>query len=232
MIVPMTLFYTATASTSVATANQLSVTHGVDNVNVAQVYSQVGTKTLFGELYSQGNSNAWPASGFPFAADGHGFLLERSIVDLSNNELVAGSYSATIRLATGHTDGTLIGTLSGCSILVRIFRYDGTNFTTILIMSISNQIINQSITTFSLSGSTVVATPFEPGDMLYSDALVAIGGNSNADSLLQIRLNRLSTNMTGDTNAQIVTPGYQAIPAPNGIQIRRQMHHHIVGRIQ
>ena len=230
MSVPLTLFYTNRASTTVSTANQVSVTHGVDNTNVTQAYSQLGTKTLFGEIYPQGNTIAWPASGFPFAADGHGFVLEYATLNLSGQELIAGNYSANVRLATGHIDGTLTGSVTGCSILVRVFKYIGGLYTTILIMSTSNKTINSTVTTFSLSGSTVVATPFAFGELLYTDILVSVGGNANNDVALQFQLSRLSTNFTGDTNAQIVTPGYQATPRPPIQHVRRQFNYHM-GRV-
>ena len=212
MTTPLTVFYTNTAGTTKSTSYQLSITHGVDNVNVTQDYTLVGTALNFGELFAQGVANAWGAAGAIGNPSGNGFMLEAATLNLAGNNISAGAWSANIRLVCGHTDGTQVGTLTGCEIHVRAFRYRGGIYSQIIDMSTTNKTINATITTYALSGTTSGAITFLSGDLLYTDAWVGIGANANADAALNIRLNRLSTNFTGDTNAQIVTPGYVTTP--------------------
>lgn len=225
----LTTFYTNSTGTTLTTTNQLSITHGVDNTNVTQDYSLVGTANNFGELFSQGTASAWGALAAIGSPTGHGFMLEAAILNLANNTIAAGSWTGNIRLVAGHTDGTLTGTLTGCDIHVRAFRYRAGIYSAIVDMLLANQTINATLTTYAVTG-TGGAMAFLSGDLLYTDAWVKIGTNNNADAALNIRLNRLSTNMTGDTNAQVVTPGYASTPASTGSGITKQ-HISSFGRI-
>ncbi len=206
----LTVYYTNTTSTTLSTANQLSITHGTDNTNVTMDYSLVGIATGWGEVYAQGNASAWAAAGSIGSPSGHGFMLESSVLNLAGNTIAAGSWTANVRLGCGHTNGNLIGTLTGCTIHVRIYKYNGGVYTQIVDMSLGGQSINATLTTYALSSGEggAVATSFSSGDLLYVDVWVQVGTNSNADAALNIRLNRISTNFTGDSNAEVVTPGY------------------------
>lgn len=225
----LTTFYTNTAGTTLTTTNQLSITHGTDNTNVTQDYTLVGTASNFGELFSQGTASAWSGLASVGSPSGHGFMLEAATLNLGNNTISAGNWSANIRLVCGHTDGTLTGTLTGCEIHVRAFRYRAGSYNAIIDMLLTNQTINAILTTYALSG-TGSSIAFLPGDLLYTDAWVKIGSNTNGDASLNIRLNRLSTNFTGDTNAQVVTPGYAATPALSGPTVMKQYLSPIGGR--
>ena len=212
MTTALTLFYTNTQGTTLSTTNQLSITHGTDNVNVTQLYSLLGTATGWGEVYAQGTTNAWAQAASIGSPSGHGFMLETSVLNLANNTIIGGSWTANVRLATGHTDGTLTGTLStGNAIHVRVYRYRSGTYTQIVDMALTGQTINSTITTYALSGSTSAGTTFLAGDLLYVDIWVDVGANANGDAALNLRLNRESTNSTGDTNAEVVTPGYVAL---------------------
>jgi hypothetical protein len=212
----LTVFMTNTVGSTLATTYQLSATHGVDNTNVTQTYTRLGTATGWGEVTAQGTTGAWAAAGAIGSPSGKGFMLESSVLNLAGNTIAAGSWSATIRFGIGHDDGTLGGTIVG-DIHVRVYRYRSGTYTQIIDMVASAQTIpttSGSLISYTLSGSTGAGTDFISGDLLYVDCWLNVTSNVTADTIRAIRLNRLSTNNTGDTNAQVVTPGYAATPPP------------------
>jgi hypothetical protein len=234
MATALTLFDTATASTSLPTASQLSITHGTDNVNVTQTYTQMGTASGISEMYSQGTTKAWSSLAALPAPSGNGFYLEPSVLSLAGQQLLSGSYSATIRLTIAHTDGLIANTIIG-DITRRLWKVAGGRYSLIVALLLTGQTIpasSGSITTYTLSGSTSSTTNFGIGETLYIDEFCNVTTNAIGDPATNIRINRLSTNMTGDTNAQFVTPGYQAQSAPSGGNqtVIYQAHHHF-GRV-
>ena len=119
-----------------------------------------------------------------------------------------------MRYTIAHTNGVIANTVVA-DIHKRLWKWAGGVYTLIVDLVATGQTIPASsgaITTYALSGSTTVATIFGPGETLYIDDPVNVTSNVNADPLQNIRINRLSTNMTGDSNAELVTPGY--LPAP------------------
>jgi len=207
----LTVYYSSIASTTLASANQMWVVHGTDNTNVTQFCTQIGTATGYGEVYAQGTAAAWGGGGSAPAPSGNGFLLENSILSLEGQTILAGAWSANVRF--GAAQGTCSG-LAGsftADIHVRIYkRSSGGVYTSIIDMVVSAQTINATLTTYSLSGTTVAGTGFTTGDKLYIDILLNITANANPSTQL-VRLNRESTDSTnhqGDSNAQVVTPGY------------------------
>lgn len=214
MTTALSVFFTNTTGTTLSTTYQLSATHGVDNTNVTQNYTQLGTATGWGEGYAQGTANAWASAGSILSPSGNGFMLESSTLNLAGQTITAGSWSGTLRLSIGHTDGTLGGTITA-DIHMRAYKYSSGTYTLIIDMSATGQTIptvSGTIVSYSLSGSTGSGTAFTSGQLLYTDVMYNVTSNVTADTLRQIRLNRISTNFTGDSNASFVTPGYQATP--------------------
>lgn len=211
----LTVFFTNTTGSTLSTTYQLSITHGTDNVSVTQDYSLLSTSTGWGEVTAQGTASAWAAAGSIGSPTGKGFMLESATLDLSGQTIAAGTWGATTRLSIGHTDGTLGGTIVG-DIHMRAYRYRAGVYTQIVDMVATSQTIpttSGSIVSYTLSG-TGVATDFISGDLLYCDIWIDVTSNVTVDTLRNIRLNRISTNFTGDTNAEFVTPGYAATPPP------------------
>lgn len=211
----LTVFFTNTTGSTLGTTYQLSITHGTDNTNVTQDYTQLGTSTGWGEIYAQGTASSWPASGAIGSPSGNGFMLESSVLNLAGNTIASGSWSATCRLSIGHTDGTLGGTITA-DLHMRAYKYSSGTYTQIIDMSSTGLTIpttSGSIVSYTVSGSTGSGTAFTTGQLLYCDLWLNVTANVTADTVRQVRLNRLSTNSTGDTNAQFVTPGYSATPA-------------------
>ncbi len=209
---PLSVFFAAATDTTLATANQLYTVQGTPPNTWA--YSRLGTSTGYGEIASQTETNAWEAFSGLGAPSGSGFLYES--VALENNQLQAGNWSAQIRLncAQGGDAAPQAGSITG-DLYVRAFKRSSSGvYMAIVTLSSLNQTIPMAFTTFQLpSVATTQATPFAVGDKLYLDIWVNVhsDGNANNSALQDIRLNRLSqdiTNNTGDVNASIVTPGF------------------------
>jgi hypothetical protein len=215
MSTALTVYMTNTTGSTLAATYQLSATHGVDNTNVTQDYTLLGTATAWGEVVAQGTTNAWGAAGSIGSPSGKGFMLESATLNLAGQRIAAGSWSGVIRLSIGHSDGTLGGTITA-DIHMRAYRYRSGVYTSIVDMALTGQTVpatSGSISNYSLSG-TGSATDFLSGDLLYTDIWMDVTANVTADSIRAIRLNRISTNFTGDSSAQWVTPGYD--PTPGG----------------
>jgi len=208
----LSLFYSSIASAVLSTSNQCWIVHGTDNTNVTQTYTKLGTSTGWSEVIPQGTANAWAAAGAIGSPSGNGLFLDSAILSLSGQTIAAGNWSATWRLASGHTDGTLVGTFTA-DLRVRAYKYNSGVYTQIVSMSLTGQTINNVTTTFNLPATSASAVSFGSGDFLYLDFWGNVTANANADAVLQWRFNRLSTaNVvhTGDSNASVTTPGYSA----------------------
>lgn len=215
MSTALTCYMTNTAGSTLGTTYQFSVTHGVDNTNVTQDYTRLATATGYGEVVAQGTTNAWAAAGSIGSPSGKGFMLESATLNLAGQRIAAGSWSGTIRLSIGHDDGTLGGTITA-DIHMRAYRYRSGTYTAIVDMVATGQTVpttSGSISNYTVTGSGS-ATDFLSGDLLYGDIWLNVTANVTADSIRAIRLNRISTNFTGDSTAQWVTPGYD--PTPGG----------------
>lgn len=209
MATALSVWLAAATSATLSTANQLYASSG-GSPTTTQDYSLLGTATGYGEVVAQGTASAWAASGSIGTPTGKGFFLDATT--LNGQDLIAGSYTGNVRLASATgTGGTLGGTLTA-TIFYRVYKYSSGVYTNIITMSLAAQTINSTITTYSLSGSTGSATSFATGDKLYVDIWLNVTANANG-ATENIRLNRLTqdtTTFVGDTAATIVTPGYQA----------------------
>lgn len=204
----LTLYLANAASTTIGTANQLYHS-GAGSPTTGQPITTMGTAVNYGEVLSQGGS-AWAASGSIGTPTGKGFFLDDTTLD--GQDIVSGSYSATLRLVAMQS-GSQAGSMTA-DIIVRLFRYrpSTTTYTQIVAMTLTGQTINAVLTNYSLSGSTGSNTSFIAGDKLYCDCWLNItAGSGNAAQ--GVRINRLTTDTAtfiGDALASVATPGYQS----------------------
>ncbi len=215
MSTSLSIFWSNFTSTTLPNANKLYTTGG-SPANTWK-YSRVGTATGYGEITSHGTTSAWAAAGSLPAPTGKGFLLDSAL--LEGQQLLAGTHTCYLRLncAQGGDSKPNAGTL-GAGFYVRLSKYHGGTYTTLLTLSLTGQTIGSSYTTYTLTGSAGSPTTFGSGDKLYVDIWVNVTSNGNGSSVQDIRLNRLSTdsaNMIGDaTNAGVVTPGFISAATP------------------
>lgn len=207
MTTALTTYLANAASATIGTANQL-YHNGAGSPTTAQPTSTFGTQTQYIEVYSQGGSGLTGAGSIG-APSGHGFFLDDTTLD--GQDLIAGSWSATVRLVAMQS-GSQAGSMTA-DIIVRAYRYrpSTTTYTPIISMSLTAQTINATLTNYSLSGSGST-TSFASGDKLYCDVWINVTAGSGS-AAQGVRINRLSTDTTtfiGDALAGIATPGYQA----------------------
>lgn len=213
----LSLYLSSAASTTLTTADQLYSTSGTPSTTNKN--TSLGTATGYGELYSQSNNGAWAALSAIGTADGHGWLLESSLLNLSGNQINAATWSGSLTL-TAMQSGTPAGTFTA-DIHFRAFkRSSGGTYTQLVDMTALAQSITATATTFSLSG-TGIYTTFSAGDALYLDCWLDVSSNANP-STQACRITHISTDtsgQTGDTKASVTTPGYVTISAntPYGI---------------
>jgi hypothetical protein len=201
----LSVYYAFAASSTISTANKLYTGTG-GSPTTAQNLTSVNASTGYGEIPAQGSAAAWAASGSIGTPTGKGFFLDATTLD--GQDLIAGNYSAIIRFNTQATGNVT------ADIYVRVYRYrpGTTTYTQIVSMVLTGQTITNTITSFSLpSTSTGSNTSFATGDKLYVDVWLDITATTSSSGQ-QIKHNRQSTDTTtfvGDTQAVVVTPGYQ-----------------------
>jgi hypothetical protein len=210
----LSLFYSSQGSASLPTANQLYTVAG--SPATVQSYTNFGTGLGWVEIASQGQQNVAPQASIG-APSGLGFLSDSPA--LFNQQLLAGAFSAAVRLNASQIGGglTQAGTLTA-DIVVRLFNLlQNGSYLSLLIMSLLAQTIPSAFTTFNLSGNLASPANFNSNERAYLDIWCNITVNANGSPYQGIRLNRLSndfTNFTGDPNAVLVTAGFQPIPTP------------------
>lgn len=200
----LTTYLANAASSTIATADKLYVLSGTPTT-VNDLVTCNGS-TGWGEIVSQGSSSAWPASGAIGSPSGKGFFMDTTILD--GKSIAAGNWSGNVRISA-NASGTITANLT-----VRVYRYrpGTTTYTLITSWTLNAQAWTTTINTVALPSTAASAIAFTAGDKLYIDYWAQITANTSGTGQ-QIRLNRLSTDtsgLTGDTNTQIVTPGYGA----------------------
>jgi hypothetical protein len=199
-----TVFFTGTASGTLATANTMySAPGGATDTNNT---SALGTATGYGEVTSQGTVSAWAAAGSAPAPSGKGFLWD--VATLENNDLLPGTYTAAVRLNTVGTGAVNITADIHCRLYKRT---SGGVYTLIADCALTGQTIKTTKVVFNPTFTTTSKTSFATGDKLYVDIILNVTANTGA-STMNIQLNDLSLETTshlGLTTAQVVLPGYQ-----------------------
>lgn len=202
----LTVLLADAAATTISTAKKLYSIVGAANSGYPFYATTFGSSTGYGEIHNT-NFTGWNAGASIGSQSGNGFLWD--VTTLEGQQILSGNWSPTIRL-TSMLGGSPTGTIS-CSILVRASKYSsGGTYTTIMTATATGQTLTSTATTFNLPATSASAVNFSTGDKLYIDIWLNITGTTGGANA--VRLNRLSTdttNLTGDPNAQIVTPGYQ-----------------------
>lgn len=199
---PLTTYIANAASSTIGTADKLYVASGTP-ATVNTLVTCNGS-TGWGEIVSQGSSSAWPALGAIGTPSGKGFFMDTTILD--GLSIAAGNWSGNVRISANAA-----GTVSA-NLTVRVYRYHPgtTTYTLITSWTLNAQAWTTTISTSALPSTSAAAIAFAAGDKLYIDYWANITANTSGTGQ-QVRMNRLSTDtggLTGDTNTQIVTPGY------------------------
>jgi hypothetical protein len=206
----LTVYFANAASSTLSTADQLYTVAGVPPTT--QSYTTIGNNvTGWGEIDPQGASS-WAASGSIGTPTGNGFLYD--VTALEGKQIAAGNWTPTIRLNASQGSGApQAGTLTG-TITIRGYVRSSTGvYTAIFSSTLTSQTLTATFATYSLPATAASAVNFGTGDKLYHDIWFNCTGNTNANASQGIRLNRLSTDtsgQTGDPNAAVVTPGSNA----------------------
>ncbi len=204
---PLTTYLASALSATIGTADQLYTTAGTPSTTNRG--TTLGTALGYGQLIAVGGSG-WAAGGSIGAQNGKGWVADGTF--LEGQTLAAGSYSATVTLQAVQS-GTPAGTLVA-DIIVRISKYNGGTYTTIVTMTLAGQTINSTATAFNLSGSTGSSTNFVTADKIYVDVWANVTTNANGNVNQGIRVSKISTDsttFTGDPGASIATPGYSQV---------------------
>ena len=210
----LTVFLSGTPSSTLPSANMLYTLSG--GSAVLNTATTLGTAKGWGEVTSQGTTAAWFASTTtPPRPTNNGFLWDSTA--LEGNDLVAGTYTASLRLNTIGTGATSITADIHCRIWKRLSG--GTTYNLIADTALLAQTIQTtSKGVFLCTGTTTAITSFAVGDKLYLDVILNVLTNTGA-ATQQIQLDDLSletTAHTGNTSAQVVTPGYQTTGSGTG----------------
>lgn len=212
----LTTYFTTSSASTVTTDNKLVTTSGggVTNKN-----STLGKATKYGEIFSQGTTNAWYAGSSAPNPDDHGWLWDSTTLADNSASFSAGTWTATINLNLNTSSIT-------ADLYVRAYRRasNGT-FYPIVTMSLTGQTITSTQTNFTLTGTTSSASAtFQTGDLLYMDQIVNVKTNTVNSSTLVIKTNIANSSTQGNTESQVVTPGYITISSStNDAMMRYRM---------
>lgn len=193
----LTIYMTNIADSTFTTCNQLISTSG--SPSTITVSTKIGTSTGYGEVYSQGNTNAWAASGSIGSPSLQGWIYDTSFL---NNAMLAGNWTPTLRLNV--SNGSIVA-----DIHVRAYSYVLSGFVQIgSDMILSAQTITTGTATYSFSATS---EPLQAMNYLYLDCWLNITSNSTGSSGALVRITLGNSATLGYTLAQVVTPGYSPI---------------------
>lgn len=214
-------YHPSSPSLTTATATYIIANAGTPSNTWA--HHALGSATAWGEVTTSNQPAAWDAlASPPTTPTGWGFLYNSTA--LENQYMLAGNWSANVRLnldtgtvpAAGTYGGLTPGTVSITgTIRVRVYIWHGSSNTYTLIGALTDltaQTISGSYVTYAIAATSLAASPtFGSGDKLYYDIWVNVTTGQSGDTTASMRVNRLSTDtigLTGDTNEELVTPGY------------------------
>jgi hypothetical protein len=208
----LTVYPTTTHDAILATANDLATTTGGNIAGVGT--TKIGQSLGFGEIQAQAIGTAWPALQVIAAPSGNGYVLNSTL--LNGQQIVLGNWTPTLRYLL--SSGNIIADL-----YVRAFYLSALVNGTFA--AIGNM-VNAGVTITSPSGNftwnptNLGLMNFPTGSFLYLDTQMNITTNNSGNNAATIRI--AQSNIAGQGNAgdQIVTPGFQPIPA-GGLAIGR-----------
>lgn len=194
----LNLYGINTASVTLATADQLVTANG--GATAAGTGTKIGTSTGFGEIWSQGTLNAWPAGGSIANPSGNGWLYDSTA--LEGQTIAAGVWTFILHLVNNGAGNVT------ADLWVRAFkRSSGGIFTAIVVASLLAQTIPTAASTFTITSGAAAAMAFATGDKLYHDVMpdITVGGSGASTKMNMAR----GSGATGASNfAEIDTPGY------------------------
>ena len=198
MTTALTVSAISTNSSTPSTAKKLiSATGGAKGSGIT---TKIGTSTGGGQIWSQGNTGAWPALGSIGSPDGHGFVFDVNTLD--NLDIFTGNYVFTFnfQLSSGAT--------CSATITYRAYIYDGTNYTAICSgVSTSKSLSGLAATSVPVTVSSVTAASFTPGQFLYIDIWPHIT-LATTSSTATIEYFTSSTTSAGWSGCSLQTPGF------------------------
>jgi hypothetical protein len=192
----LTLYGTATASSTLSTADQFSTSTGS---GTPQVTTAPASGSNYMELLSQGGSGTLYTT--PPAPTGHGWLLDSTLLEAQT--MPAGSWTASVQLAdTAMPTGV---SASAAAIVVRYYKRSSAGvYTSVGTLTLSNPTIYPTQTTYTLSGS-LSSMAFSSGDKLYADLFLDGGANWWSTDTISVNVSAF----------QVATPGYSPSGSTN-----------------
>ena len=196
-----TLYLLSTASSTLATADNLSATRPSSESSAATL---VGTQAGWLQLYAQGNAQPGVGASEP-PQDGNGFLWD--VTTLEGQSLLAGNYTPTLKLAVS------AGTLSNTDIHLRVSkRTSGGVYTTIAESTLSAQTLTTTPAVYSLPAAAGALTNFAVGDKLYADVILHVGTNGTGSAAANVLLYE-----NGGANESFTLPSWVPTTVPGRV---------------
>jgi hypothetical protein len=200
VVKPLSLFTTATPSTTLGTANELSLTPAANSTGsfFGSAVDESDTRLGWGELEAQFHTTGWPQLGSIPAPTGKGFLWDATT--LVGTDIVAGTWTPTVVIEFVAVANGIVATIH-----VRAFKRSSVGAYT-LIVDCSHSVTlphgNLTVINSGWSGNTGAAVSFGAGDQLYVDYMVDITANSASG------FDDLEAFFTNGNSTSILTPGY------------------------
>lgn len=191
--------YITNAAAPISTDNLLVTSSGGGTTNKN---TTVGKNTGYGFLDPQGSGSFAASSTIPDPND-TGWLWNDTTLADNNASFSPGTWTSTMTLQTNASSVT-------ADLYTRVYRRasNGT-FYPIVTMHSGGQTINTTETHYTVSGTTTSASDsFQTGDQLFMDQLVRITVNTTNSNTTVIKTYVSNSSTLGNTNGQVVTPGY------------------------
>lgn len=207
-------FYPCTlADTALPNSGRLLTATG--GSNVAQGI-KVGQLTGYGQWTYAGNSTLFtPGSTLPTVANGNGWLLDASILNLKGNQ-ISSSATWTIVFNGQMSVGTV--TVNNYFVLY-VYNTISQNYTYLGTLTKSGASWSTSNSNHTIAATTISGFPtmlnFGNGDTLYIELWFDITNNSSGSNNASLQLELSFGSPQGSTTASNITlSNYQAIPTP------------------
>lgn len=201
MTTSLATYLTTTASATLSSANQLSMSTIAGTTTTTRNVAVGAGVSGYGECVAQGTASAWAASGSIGSPTGKGWFLDGSTLD--GQDILSGTWTPKAR----HT--LTAGTMT-VDIYMRAYRYRSGVYTLIGIWSKTGVALSTSLVSSNLVTASESTVSFATGDRLYVDMWLNITTpNGSAGNLL---VTECSVSGGGNISVELVTPGYQPTP--------------------
>lgn len=197
----LTIFIT-NAAAPISTDNLIVTSSGGGTTNKN---TTVGKNTGYGFLDPQSSSTFAAASTIPDPND-TGWLWSNTTLADNNASFSPGTWTSTMTLQTN--SGSITADL-----YTRVYRRasNGT-FYPIVVMHSGGQTITSTETHYTVTATTTSASDsFQTGDQLFMDQVIRITTNTTNSNTTVVKTYVSNSSTLGNTNGQVVTPGYNSI---------------------